>query len=103
VFKREGGTTFKLQTIRNETSGRELGFVYDMLDGEKLIIDVHPLRQTVTSSFFGSRPDVILPGSDQGEFSLLPGSNQVNLFIRHSGAPTITAYLLWRDGYWAVD
>jgi hypothetical protein len=99
TFYRSGGTSATLETIRNETTGRELLFDYDLLDGERLTIDLRPTQQSIVSSMFGPRPDAILANSDMGSFTLQPGANQVTSFVKVAGAPTITAWIEWRTRY----
>ena len=55
------------------------------------------------SSFYGSRLDAIISNSDFSDFVLQPGDNTVTAFVDVAGAPTVTAYMVWRDGYWSVD
>lgn len=103
IFKRSGGTTATLYTIRNETTNKELLFDYDLLDSEQLTIDLHPTQQSIVSSKFGSRMDAVLPNSDFGTFNLQPGDNNITCFIYVAGAPTITAYAVWQDTYKSFD
>ena len=103
VVERSGGTSATLETIRNETTGRELLFNYALLDGEKLTIDLSPTAKSIVSNFFGPRPDAILPNSDFGTFVLQPGDNDVTCFIATAGSPTVTAYLVYRAAYKAQD
>jgi len=101
--KRSGGTTATLKTLRNETSGYELYFDYDLRDGETLTIDMNPKAKNITSSFYGKRLDAVLANSDMGQWRLRPESNLVSCFVDVAGAPTITAWLQWRDAYNGLD
>jgi hypothetical protein len=74
-------TSGTLYSIRNETTGKELLFQYTLLAGETLIINLMPPNRSIISSFFGPRPDAILPNSDFGSFSLQPGANQITCFV----------------------
>jgi hypothetical protein len=105
VFKvsRSGGTSATLYTLRNETTGKILMFDYDLLDGETLTVDCRPGKRSITSSFFGERPAAILANSDFGSFDLKPGSNQITCFVDVAGAPTVTAWLEYRDAYLGMD
>jgi hypothetical protein len=96
------GTAAKLLSIRNETTGKALYCDYALLLGETLTIDLDPSKLTATSSFFGLRPDAILPNSDLGQFSLKPGVNNITAFVDVTSA-TIVAYLLWRDPFDGLD
>ena len=102
VVNRSGGTSARLISLRNETTGKLLSFDYSLLDGETLTVDMDPQAQTVTSDFFGSRFAAYLVGGDLGTWALQSGSNQVTCFVDVAGA-TVTAYLLWRDAYKAAD
>lgn len=99
VFERSGGTSAVIESVRNETTGKQLLFDYSLLDGEWLTIDLDPLQKSIVSNFFGSRPDAILANSDFGEFTLQPGSNDITCFVATAGGPTVTAYMTWRNQY----
>jgi hypothetical protein len=103
IVNRSGGTSAKLIQIRNETTGKTLSFDYDLLDGETLTIKLRPQSQKITSSFFGSRPDAILANSDQGEFTLALGDNQITSFVDVAGAPTVTVFCEYRNTYNGLD
>lgn len=99
TYNRSGGTSATIATLRNERSGRTLLFDYALLDGETLTIDLHPTQKSITSSIFGNVPKAILSNSDFGSWVLKPNDNDVTSFVIVAGAPTVTAWLLWRDGY----
>ena len=103
VVTRSGGTSARLATLRNETTGKELGFDYSLRDGETVTVDLDPKKRTIISDFYGSRPDARLAGDDLGIWALQKGSNTVTCFVDVVGAPTVTAYLIWRDAYKAAD
>jgi hypothetical protein len=100
---RTGGTSATLVQIRNETLGQTLLFDYDLLDGETLTIDLRGSANTVTSSFFGRRDNAMIEGSTPTDFYLRAGDNQITSFVSVAGAPTIEAYILYRQRYWSVD
>lgn len=99
IYTRTGGTTAVIETLRNETTGKELLFDYALLDGETLVIDLAPLAKSINSSFFGSRLDAVLANSDFGIWSLQRGDNNITSYINESGTPTLAKYMLWRDAY----
>jgi len=103
IFHQVGGTTCRLIQIRNETTGKELLFDYDLLEGEELVIDLTPTEKSVVSNFFGKRFDAILANSDTGEFSLQPGDNNVTVYIDVAGGITLTRYCIWKDTYKSFD
>jgi len=102
-MSRSGGTSARLKSVRNETTGRTLYANYLLLDGEELEIDLRPTRKRIVSSFFGDVPGAVLPGSDVGQFALDPGDNDVSCFIDEAGAPTVEAAVIWREAYKGVD
>jgi len=99
IIERSGGTRATLETIRNESTGKLLLLDYDLLDGERLTIDLRPTQQSIISNMFGSRPDAIFANSDMGEFSLRPGTNDITIFVDVAGAPTVTAWIEWRTSF----
>jgi hypothetical protein len=101
TVSRIGGTSAILEEVRNETTGKELLFDYALLDGETLTIDLTPTAKSIVSSFFGLRPDAILPNSDFGSFALQPGDNLVTCFVATDA--TVEAFLLFKDTYWSND
>jgi len=101
--KRSGGNRATLKTLRNETSGYELYFDYDLRDGETLTVDLNPKAKNISSSFYGKRLDAVLANSDMGQWRLRPRSNTVSCFVDVAGAPTVTAWLQWRDAYNGLD
>jgi len=103
VYARAGGTTAVIETLRNETTGKELLFDYPLLDGETLVIDLDPLAKSIESSFFGSRLDAVLANSDFGTWSLTRGDSNVASYINESGTPTLTHFMLWREQYSGYD
>lgn len=68
VFEIKNAGTIK--TIINETTGRELLFDMQMLDGEIVTIDLSPGAKTVQSTWLGNRLGDVLPSSDLGAFCL---------------------------------
>jgi flap endonuclease-1 len=86
-----------------EEEYKEAVEAYDLLDGERLTIDLTPTNKSFISSFFGSRPDAILAGSDTGEWSLIPGDNDITCLVSAAGGATVTAWLQWRDQYNGID
>jgi hypothetical protein len=102
-IKRSGGTSASLLGIRNETTGDELMFTLALLDGETVIIDLASMPRRVYSDFGRELPASIVPSSDFSKFGLLPGANQISLFMASAGSPTLTANMRWRNLYWSVE
>jgi len=103
VVERSGGTSATIMSLRNETTGKQLFFDYALLDNERLTVTLFPGGKSIESNFFGPRPDAVLALSDYGDWLLQPGANQVTCFVDVAGAPTITAWLEWRDPYISYD
>lgn len=97
IFFQTGDASAIIETIRNESTGRELLLDYVLLDGETLVINLSPTNKSVVSSIFGKRFDAILVNSDFGSWSLKPGNNNVTSFVDSDAE--VTAYLLWKDTY----
>jgi hypothetical protein len=103
IFNRSGGTSATIETVRNERTSDELFLDYDLLDGETLTIDLAQTRKSIYSSSFGASQNAVIQNSDRGSWNLLTGSNDVTSFVNVSGAPTITAWIIWKDAYRSQD
>lgn len=89
-FKRSGGTTAKLVSVTNVTTGKEIRLNYDFLDGEEIKIDLRPGKRRVRSSIRGRGTNTLNVGSDLSEFFMIPGSNEIACYIVTTGSPTMT-------------
>ncbi|NJK80783.1 MAG: hypothetical protein HC914_13150, partial [Chloroflexaceae bacterium] len=91
----------RVYELVNWTSGDAIHF-FDLalLAGEVLTVDLRPQHKTVTSSFRGNLLGQVVPGSELAGWRLLPGSNQVGLFVDNASA---TATLAWALRYWSID
>lgn len=102
IFKRTGGTVITIETLKNETTGKELLFDYNLLDGERLTVDLTPTKKSIISNYFNSRLDAILANSDFGTWALKPGSNDITCFTADNFSlypSSLDAFLLWKDKY----
>lgn len=99
---RSGGTAATMDSIRNITTGAELLFNYQFLDGETLRIDLRPGRRKMVSSIYGERWK-IFPTSDIAGFSLAPGDNVITSFFRTTGSPTMVIWAVWQQTQLGVD
>lgn len=99
---RSGGTSSKLRYITNRTTGAELTFNYDLLDGETLTIDLRPGRRRMVSSRWGEGWK-LLPTSDVANFTLAPGDNSLAFWADEAGSPTITTSILWQQTQLGLD
>jgi len=91
-----------VSTLRNETTGRELIFNYDLLDREKLIVEMHPTRKAITSNFFGEVPEALVSG-DIAQWYLQAGANEVTALITLAGSAASNTQLVWRNPFGSFD
>jgi len=103
VISRSGGTSAKLLSIRNETTGKQLHMQPGFADGDTFTIELTASGSTVTSDFLGARRYAILPNSDTAEFVLIPGDNIITAFVDIAGAVTMTANCLHKAVFTAMD
>jgi hypothetical protein len=103
VIRREGGDSLELRGIYNQTTGDRLYMAYNLLDGETLTIHLDDINKRIISSFYGDVPHAILRGSNHGRWRLLPGENDINVFVAEEGSPTIDAYMIYTPTHWSAD
>jgi hypothetical protein len=103
TISRSGGTSASVQWIKNETTGSTLFIDHSLLDGETLTIDCTEGRRKIYSSILGTVNQSILRSSDFGDFYLMPGHNNISVFVNVVGSPTITANMQWRNTHWSAD
>lgn len=99
IFQRSGGTTATLQSIKNERTGLQIFLNWSLLAGETFTLDLAPTKKSAVSSTGIPTGTAILANSDLGDWSLLSGNNNISAFVPTTGAPTIVAYLLWKDTF----
>lgn len=100
---RSAGTSAKLRWIENQTIGAIMFFDYDLLDGEKLTIDLTPGARTVTSSVFGLRWGAILQASNIAQWRMIPGDNDIAVLIEDVGSPNMTIAIRWVTRHASAD
>lgn len=104
-----GGTSAKLISIANETTGAQLYFNYDLLLNEVLTIDTRPAYQSVVSNFRGNVYSSLLPNSDFGQFYLLHGNsgsldNVITMYANESNDDiVVTATMTYKTVYISED
>ena len=101
-FKREGGTSATLLSILNRDVGVEIGFDYDLQDGEELTIDFRPHKRNIISSHRGQQWAAARRGSSIVPFYLQRGDNDILTYVEQDGG-TVTANLVWRDAFEGFD
>ena len=82
---RTGGTSARIESVRNRTTGDEIRLNLDLNDGESIYIDLVSLR--VYSDYNNLQRSITpLPGSRFASFSLLPTGNQIDVRVVNDGA-----------------
>jgi hypothetical protein len=93
---RTGGTSATLKEITNESTGFTLLFEYALSDGETVTIDLSSQNKLMTTSLTGAIiNNEILSASDLTAFSLVPGDNELNIFVPESGGATVEFTVQW--------
>lgn len=90
-------------SIRNVTTGKSLFFDLTLLAGETAILEISPTRVTFVSSFRGNILGTILPGSNQADFTLKPGNNDIS--VAYSGTVSAATLFLadWHAAHHGLD
>lgn len=103
VLERDGGSgVFTLQNILNATTGEELLFNLDIIDGEIITIDL--ALKEITSNFRKNVSYSLMPTSMLGSWGLQPGENTICAFVDGASAASVmTAFLLWRTPFVSAD
>lgn len=101
-ISRAGGTAATLDSLTNATTGAQLLFNYQFLDGEVLRIDLRPGRRRMFSSVYGEGWK-LLPFSDVAGFSFPVGDSTITSFFRTTGSPTMTVWAIWQQTHLGVD
>ncbi len=105
IIRRTAGTsTDVLKWLRNETTGKTLAFSdLEIQNGDRVVIDFERGNVTATSDFIGDVSDILSPGTPASQFYLVPGDNDISLFIEQAGASTYDIVIVWRDTYKGFD
>lgn len=108
-ISRSGGDRATIVELFNLDTRASLRFDYSLADGETLTVVLNPAKLSVISSYYGSVPRAIIPGSDTTLFHLSPGNqsggqdNRIVSLVDVEGSPTVTAVMRWRDTYQSYD
>lgn len=103
TIKRVGGTSARVEYLKNNTTGATIWLNYNLLDGETLTIDFRMGQRKVTSSYWGSVWRAILRGSEITDFYLAPGINSISAFVYPVGSPTVTAAMVYVNTHISAD
>lgn len=87
-----------LYEISNFTTGKRMFFNLTLQTGEVVTLDFG--RLTFKSSTRGNIVNEIIPGSNYATWSLVPGQNNIVLYISGGAA---SANMTWKNRYWGID
>lgn len=88
-----------LRWLENLTAKKRIYLNLTVMAGEEVIIDLG--KGTIQSSTRGSLYSSILPGSDFGDFSLLPGENIISCYMTNDVDAMM--YMYWQPQHWSGD
>jgi hypothetical protein len=87
-------------SLINNTTGQAIYFDLTLVSGETAILDLDPQQVKFTSTFKGDIISKILNGSEVAGWRLMPGDNNISLFLNDA---TATAFLNWPEMYESAD
>jgi hypothetical protein len=91
-----------IRTLENQDTGKLIRFNLDVQAGERVLIDLRPGFLKAVSEWRGNVIYGVLPYSDFGDFSLLPGDNRI-AFLGTDGDGNEEVSLHWRVTDWSFD
>ena len=94
------GTVYQIQNV---TTGDVLYFNLTLNAGEVAILNLTPGRIRFYSNFRSNLLNTILPGSALATFRLMPGANNLSVFIAGSVTSATAVTVRWRPAYWSLD
>ncbi len=112
-FERTGGNGATILIMENRNSKRKIRMLYELAEGERIEVDLQQGQRTVRSSKFAGKISIssvlqdrigdIVPGSDFATWGLVPGANELNIYVQPIGNPTIDATVRWVPIHWSFD
>jgi hypothetical protein len=91
-----------LKWLENQSTGAIIRMNLTVQDGERVLIDFRRGMLRAISEWRGNVISGILPDSDLGDFSLLPGDNQI-AFLGDGGDGNEEASIRWSIRDWSFD
>ena len=84
----------RIYQLLNNTTGDEIYFDYTLQTGETAVLDLRKGVKTFVSSFNGNLypRGAVLPGSDVATFKLIPGQNDISVYIDDDTALALIEY-----------
>lgn len=92
----------RLYELANWTTGDIIYFDLVLQPGETLTLDLRPGIKSVVSSFRGNVIGQVVPGSKLATWRLMPGTNQVALYMQATDDDT-AATITWHERHWSLD
>lgn len=92
--------TAQLYQIVNTTTKRAVYFNLTLSPGEIVTLTTDPERVSLISNFQGDVSGFILPGSQESDFFLQPGTNTISVFASQA---TVTATIHWHPTYQSLN
>lgn len=90
----------RLYEIANYTIDSAIYFDLELQSGEEVTLDLRPGKKTLISTFRGNIIHAILEGSDVQGFRLIPGGNDISIYIDNA---TAVAHMTWENRHWSID
>lgn len=95
--------TAKVLFFANESTGAYVWVNYSLSLNEELIIDFRPRHRAMYSNKFNNRW-AILPNSRLTDFMVYRTiGNDISVFVKTTGTPTIDCWIEWEDTYLGID
>lgn len=92
----------RLAFLRNEVTGQEVYFNYDLVESEVLFLYFEKAGLRIVSSLRGVVKGAVVSGGDEATFVLSPGDNDIAVYV--VGDPnTFQTFISLRDTYAGVD
>jgi hypothetical protein len=91
-----------IRYLENQETGKVIRFNMDVQAGERVVVDMRPGFLKAVSEWRGNVIYGVLPYSDFGDFSVLPGDNQI-AFLGTGGDGNEEVSLRWRVTDWSFD
>lgn len=89
--------------IKNYSTRETIQFNLALLAGEIATLILSPAGVTFTSNFRGNILGAILPGSNDAQFQLLPGTNNISVFMAGSTTAATAVDMRWVPQYLALE
>jgi hypothetical protein len=92
----------KLVWLENLSNDKVIYFDYDAIESEELVIDLREKIKTMSSNFRGNVIGNARPNSDFAPFELLPGNNDIKLFVTNE-VPETQFQISLGTRHWSFD